>query len=114
MKQSISAITAHRAPGGVVGQSYSPLELIAETEREKEKKRRDSGVVAKYSVLAKLHEKYIKQNKKKMVGSRKLELHIKKTLDLLCNVFSLSKNYNYFDKSDIIFSLDDRIKIVHQ
>jgi len=45
-----------------------------------------NGVVAKYSVLAKLHEKYIKQNQKKMVkikmkklvGSRKLELHIKK------------------------------------
>jgi len=47
-----------------------------------------------------------------MVGSRKLELHMKKkSLDLLCNAFfSLSKNYNYFDKSDIISSLDDRIK----
>ena len=87
MKQSISAVTAHRAPGGVVGQSYSPLELIAETEREKEKKRRDSGVVAKYSVLAKLHEKYIKQNKKKMVGSRKLELHIKKNSGFVMQCF---------------------------
>ena len=52
MKQSISAITAHRAPGGVVGQSYSPLELIAETEREKERKRkRDETVVSWLSTL---------------------------------------------------------------
>jgi len=43
--------------------------------------------VAKYSVLAKLHEKYIKQNKKKMVGSRKLELHIKKNSGFVMQCF---------------------------